>query len=306
VNRLAAGPFGLGTAPLAGLYAPVSDDEAAGAFEAAWAGGVRFFDTAPHYGAGVAERRLGEFLRTRPRSQALACTKVGRVLVPGPAHPGEEGFHADTDLVRVRDYSRDGIRRSLEASLARTGLDRFDLVLIHDPDDHWEQAIDEAYPALADLRAAGVVDAIGVGMNQCAMLGRFVREAEIDVVLVAGRYTLLDREAGDELLPLCQARGVRVVVGGVFNSGVLADPTDGAHFNYAPAGDAILTRARALREICARHGVPLAAAALAFPRRHPAVTTILVGARSAAEVAEDLRLATMDVPEALWAELEAA
>jgi D-threo-aldose 1-dehydrogenase len=300
-----AGPFGLGTAPLAGLYAPVGDDEAAGAFEAAWAGGVRFFDTAPHYGAGVAERRLGAFLRTRPRSQAIICTKVGRVLMPGDARPGDESFYADTDLVRVRDYSRDGVRRSLEESLARAGLDRFDLVLIHDPDDHWAQAIDEAYPALADLRAAGVVDAIGVGMNQCAMLGRFVREADIDVVLVAGRYTLLDREAADELLPLCQQRGVAVVVGGVFNSGVLADPADGAHFNYAPAGDAILARARALGEICARHGVPLAAAALAFPRRHPAVTTTLVGARNAAEVAQDLRLSTVDIPEALWAELEA-
>jgi aryl-alcohol dehydrogenase-like predicted oxidoreductase len=269
-------------------------------------GGVEETHAAPHYGAGVAERRLGAFLRTRPRSQALVCTKVGRVLLPGVARPGEDGFHADTDLVRVRDYSRDGVRRSLEASLARSGLDRFDLVLIHDPDDHWEQAIDEAYPALAELRAAGVVDAIGIGMNQCAMLGRFVREAEIDVVLVAGRYTLLDREAADELLPLCHQRGVRVVVGGVFNSGVLADPADGAHFNYAPAGDPVLARARALREICARHGVPLAAAALAFPRRHPAVTTILVGARNAAEVAEDLRLSTVDVPEALWAELEAA
>jgi D-threo-aldose 1-dehydrogenase len=250
----------------------------------------------------VSERRLGAFLRTRPRSEAVVCTKVGRLLVPGDVPPGDEGFHVDTGLVRVRDYSRDGVRRSLEASLARTGLDRFDVVLIHDPDDHWPQALDEAYPALADLRAAGVVDAIGVGMNQCAMLGRFVREADIDVVLVAGRYTLLDRKAGDELLPLCRERGVAVVVGGVFNSGVLAG---GAHFNYAPADAAVRARADALRAVCERHGVPLAAAALAFPRRHPAVTTILVGARSAAEVAEDLRLSTVDLPAALWAELEA-
>jgi aryl-alcohol dehydrogenase-like predicted oxidoreductase len=302
---LAVGPFGLGTAPLAGLYAPVDEEEAAGALAAAWAGGVRFFDTAPHYGAGVAERRLGEFLRTRPRGEAIVSTKVGRRLVPGPARPGDEAFYVDGDLVRVRDYSRDGVRRSLEDSLARSGLDRFDLALIHDPDEHWEQAIGRAYPALAELRDAGVVDAIGVGMNQCAMLARFVRESDVDMILVAGRYTLLDREAADDLLPLCAERDVSVVVGGVFNSGVLADPRDGAHFDYAPADATVLARARALREICAAHGVPLAAAALAFPRRHPAVATILVGARSGAEVAEDLALSTVDIPEALWADLEA-
>ena len=301
VPGLDRGPFGLGTAPLGGLYAPVGEDEAAGALEVAWAGGVRFFDTAPHYGAGLAERRLGEFLRTRPRDEAIVSTKVGRRLVEGDAKPGDEAFFAGTGLVRVRDYSADGVRRSLEDSLARSGLDRFDLVLIHDPDDHWEQAVGQAYPALARLRDEGVVDAIGAGMNQCPMLTRFVRETDIDAVLVAGRYSLLDREAADELLPLCDERGIAVTVGGVFNSGVLAD---GTHFNYAPADEAVLAGVARRRAICARHGVPLAAAALAFPRRHPAVTTILVGARNAAEVAADLKLSTMEIPEALWADLE--
>jgi len=301
---VAVGPFGFGTAPLGGLYAPVSDRAAAGALDAAWAGGVRFFDTAPHYGVGVAERRLGEFLRTRPRSEAIVSTKVGRLLVPGPSGPDEEGFAVDTGLVRVRDYSADGVRRCLDESLDRSGLDRFDLVLIHDPDEHWTAAAGEAYPALARLRDEGVVRAIGVGMNQCAMLVRFVRETDVDAVIVAGRYSLLDREAGEELLPLCARRGVSVIVAGVFNSGLLADPRDGAHYDYHPAGADLLARARAMREICAGYGVPLAAAALAFPRRHPAVTTILVGARDADEVRQDLALSTMEIPQRLWADLE--
>lgn len=298
--RLRLGPYGLGTGPLGGLFAPVSDEQAEQTLAAAWAAGIRYFDTAPHYGAGLAERRLGRFLRNLPggAAQAVVSTKVGRVLVPGEGT--EEGFPGRTGYVRVRDYSRDGVLRSLEDSLRRTGLDRFDLVLIHDPDDHWEQAAGQAYPALAELRDQGVVGAIGAGMNQAEMLTRFVRETDVDAVLVAGRYTLLDRTAARELLPECERRGVAVIVGGVFNSGVLAD---GTTFDYEAAPPEVLERVRGLRRICRSYGVPLPAAALRFPHRHPAVTTVLIGARSAGEVREDLDLAATAVPEGLWTEL---
>lgn len=296
--------LGLGTAPLAGLFEVVTEDQAAAALEAAWATGVRYFDTAPHYGAGLAERRLGAFLASRPCGEFAVSTKVGRLLVPGDAAPGDEGFHGEPGLVRVRDYSAAGVYRSLAESLERSGLDSFDVVLIHDPDDHWEDAVTGAYPALARLRAEGAVRAIGVGMNQTAMLTRFVDETDVDCVLVAGRYSLLDRSAADDLLPLCGKRQVGVLVGGVFNSGVLADPAPGATYDYAPAPDEVLRRVLALAERCAAHGVPLAAAALSFPLRHPAVTGVVVGARNAREVAENAVHATTAIPEALWSELD--
>ncbi len=297
----ALGPIGLGTAPLAGLYREVAPEQARETLRAAWDGGIRYFDTAPHYGAGLAEQRLGEFLRTVPRERALVSTKVGRLLVPGPRD--EDGFPGEPALQRVFDFSADGVRRSLADSLARSGLDAFDLVLIHDPDEHWAQAVDEAYPALARMRDEGVVRAIGVGMNQAEMLTRFVRETDLDAVLVAGRYTLLDRRAADELLPLCAERGVGVIAGGVLNSGVLADPGPDARYNYAPAPPPILARARALRDECAGFGVPLPAAAIQFSGRHPAVGTVLVGARSPEEVAADLAYARMPVPDELWRRL---
>ncbi|MFD0660201.1 aldo/keto reductase [Thermocatellispora tengchongensis] len=189
-------------------------------------------------------------------------------------------------------------------SLERTGLDSFDILLIHDPDDHWEQAAGEAFPALAKLREEGAVKAIGAGMNQTAMLCRFVAETDVDCVMVAGRYSLLDRGAARDLLPLCAQRGVAVLVAGVFNSGVLADPGEGAHYDYAPAPEPILRRARWMAERCAAYGVPLAAAALNFPLRHPAVTGVVVGARTPQEVADDIALAATPIPAELWAELD--
>jgi aryl-alcohol dehydrogenase-like predicted oxidoreductase len=297
--------LGLGTAPLAGLYSAVAEDEAAAALEAAWAAGVRYFDTAPHYGAGLAERRLGTFLATRPRSESTVSTKVGRLLLPGEAPPGSEGFYDEQGVVRVRDYSADGVYRSLAESLDRSGLDSFEIVLIHDPDHHWEEAVGGAYPALARLRAEGAVRAIGAGMNQTAMLTRFVAETDVDCVLVAGRYSLLDRGAADDLLPLCEKRQVGVLAGGVFNSGILANPVPGASYNYAPAPDDVWQRVRALDERCAEYGVPLAAAALQFPLRHPAVTSVVVGARNEREVTENVAHAATVIPEALWAELDA-
>jgi D-threo-aldose 1-dehydrogenase len=301
VDRLRQHRFGFGTGPLGGLYAPVTDADAADALAAAWAAGVRFYDTAPHYGAGLAERRLGAFLRDVPRDEVIVSTKVGRVLAPANDVPAEqEGFFDGAPFVRVYDYSRAGILRSLEDSVARTGLDRFDLVLIHDPDDHWEPAVTQAYPALAQLRDEGVVGAIGVGMNQWQMLARFVRETDLDAVLLAGRYTLLDRSAADVLLPLCLDRSVAVIAGGVFNSGILANPTPDSHYDYAPPPAATLARALELQRACERYGTPLAAAALQYPLRHDAVEAVLVGARSADEIIEDIALAAHPVPDELW------
>ncbi|MGV9382418.1 aldo/keto reductase [Nonomuraea sp. NPDC003707] len=279
--------IGLGTAPLAGLYTAVGDEQAAATLDAAWSAGVRYFDTAPRYGSGLAERRLGSFLSGVDRSEATVSSKVGALL--GPAR---------------RDYTVEGVYASLAASLERSGLDAFDILLIHDPDDHWEEAVRHAYPALARLREQGGVRAIGVGMTQAEMLVKFVRETDVDCVMVAGRYSLLDRTAADELLPLCAERGTGVLVAGVFNGGILADPGPGAYYDYAPAPEPVLKRARRLAERCAAYDVPLAAAALQFPLRHPAVTGIVVGARSPEEVAEDLALAATPIPEALWTELD--
>lgn len=297
---------GLGTAPLGGLFSAVGGRQAAETLEAAWAAGIRYFDTAPHYGAGLAEQRLGAFLSGagHPRAEITVSTKVGRLLVPGEPAPGDEAFHGAPGLVRVRDYSAEGVYRSLVESLGRSGLDAFDVVFIHDPDDCWEQAVTGAYPALARLRDEGVVRAIGAGMNQTAMLTRFVTETDLDCVLVAGRYSLLDRSAADELLPACAEREVGVLVGGVFNSGILANLAPDAMYDYAPAPEAVLRHARALGERCAEYGVPLAAAALRFPLRHPAVTGVVVGARSAQEITVNAAHASTTIPEELWPELD--
>ncbi|WP_246115886.1 aldo/keto reductase [Trebonia kvetii] len=296
-----------GGATIGNLFTAVTEEAARAAVDAAWDGGIRTFDTAPHYGLGLSERRLGEALRARPRDEYVICTKVGRLLEPagaagaaGDQGSDTEGFAVPASLVRRFDFSADGVRRSLEASLARLGLDRVDIVLIHDPDDHGDQAIGEAYPALEKLRADGVVGAIGAGMNQAAMLTRFVTETDIDVVLVAGRYTLLDQSAADALLPAAEARGVSVIAGGVFNSGLLAAPAPGATYDYQAASGELLDRALRLEQACARFGVPLRAVAARFPLNHPAVASVLIGARSAAEISEAVRLRDLDIPRALW------
>jgi D-threo-aldose 1-dehydrogenase len=294
----------LGGAPLGGLFAPVPDEQARATVDAAWELGVRTFDTAPHYGAGVSERRVGAALRGRPRDELVLCTKVGRLLVPTASpRPARGMFAAEPPVERVFDYSRAGVLRSLDESLERLGLDRVDVVHVHDPDDRMEQAIGEALPALVELREQGAIGAVGAGMNDAAHLARIVREADVDCVLVAGRHTLLDQRADAELLPLCRARGVAVIAAGVFNSGVLIDPRPGATFDYAPADAATLERARGIAAVCARQGVALATAATAFALRHPAVTCLLIGARSPAEVAADVEAAAHPVPDALWEEL---
>jgi D-threo-aldose 1-dehydrogenase len=297
----------LGTAPLGNLFAPVAEEDAAATVGSALEAGLTYVDTAPHYGLGLAERRLGRLLAGVPRDRFVVSTKVGRLV--RPLAPGEtadpEGFADSPPARRVWDLSGDGVRRSLEESLERLGLDRVDILLLHDPDDHEREAYEQAVPALIELRDQGVVTAIGAGMNQAEMLTRFVRDLDIDVVLVAGRYSLLDQRALAELLPTCAARGTAVVVGGVFNSGLLADPRPGATFDYAPAPPELVDRAARLAEVCARHGTPLRAAALAFPFGHPAVTSVLVGARSAAEVKDAVACFEWPVPGELWAELVA-
>ena len=293
-----------GGAAIGNLFTEVSDDDARAAVDAAWDGGIRAFDTAPHYGLGLSERRLGEALRNRPRDEYVISTKVGRLLnpvgVPDVTGRDTEGFAVPARYIRRFDYSANGVRRSLEASLTRLGLDRVDIALIHDPDDHGEQALREAYPALEKLRAEGTVRAIGVGMNQTALLTRFVSETDVDAVLVAGRYTLLDQSAGQELLPAALGRGVSVIAGGVFNSGVLAAPVAGATYDYETAPDELIGRARLLARECDRFGVPLRAAAARFPLTHPAVASVLIGARSAAEINDAIRLRARDIPAALW------
>jgi D-threo-aldose 1-dehydrogenase len=300
--------LGFGGAPIGNLFQAVSDEDAAGAVAAAWRGGVRFFDTAPHYGLGLSERRLGRALADHPRDEYVLSTKVGRVLVPqtgGGRDP--EGFDVPATHHRVWDFSADGVRRSLTASLQRLGLDRVDVALLHDPDDHWRQAVEAAYPALHELRAAGAVGAIGAGMNQWQMLADLVVHTDLDMVLLAGRYTLLDQTALDVLLPLCQERGVSVIAAGVFNSGLLASetPRPGATYDYRPGPPELIERARRIAAVCGRHGVTLPQAALAFPTGHPAVAGVLVGMRSPAEVARNLDLAARPVPKELWSELVA-
>ncbi|MGW0842350.1 aldo/keto reductase [Streptomyces sp. NPDC002787] len=303
VTELAYGAAGIGN-----LFRPVPDEEAAAAIDAAWDAGIRTFDTAPHYGLGLSERRLGAALGGRPRKSYTISTKVGRLLVENESVEGDDlanGFAVPATHRRVWDFTADGVLRSLEASLGRLGLDHVDVVLLHDPDDHAEQALREAYPALERLRAEGVVGAIGVGMNQSALPARFLRETDIDVVLLAGRYTLLEQEGLHELLPEAAARGRSVLIGGAFNSGLLIDPNPGATYDYAPVPRTVLDRALRLKTVTERHGVPLRAAALAFPSAHPAVAAVLTGARSAEEVRDTVDLLSRRIPAALWDELRA-
>ncbi|MEV0378401.1 aldo/keto reductase [Nonomuraea sp. NPDC050643] len=295
---------GFGGAPIGNLFEEVPEEQARATIDAAWDQGVRLYDTAPHYGLGLSERRLGAALAGR--SGYVLSTKVGRLLVPassGGRRDGE-GFDVPADLERVWDFSRDGVRRSLAESLARLGLPAIDIALIHDPDDHVEQAIEQAYPALAEARAEGSVRAIGVGMNQWQAPLRFVQETDIDVVMLAGRYTLLD-QSGLPLLEECVKRGVRVLAAGVFNSGLLATGEPAGTYNYQPAPEPMVERARRIAAVCERHGVTLPQAAMAFPLRHPAIATVVLGARAPQEVVANAALWSRPVPDALWAELEA-
>ncbi len=289
-SRVEVTPLGLGTAPIGNMFTTVADDDAAATISTAWALGVRYFDTAPLYGHGLAEARLGEVLRSLPRNELVVSTKVGRLLLPREG-AGEPTIFQDTPPCDpVFDFSGDGVERSLEESLTRLGLDHVDILLVHDPDDHLDQALDEALPRLERMRADGRVGAIGAGMNQTHALDRIVRESDVDCVLLAGRYTLLEQTALDDLLPRCAERNVSVIAAGIFNSGLLAAPRPGATYDYETASTDLVARARRLATACERAGSSLRSAALQFPLAHPAVACVLTGARTEAEIRENISL----------------
>lgn len=303
--------LGYGSAPLGNLFEPVSDEQARATVDAAWDAGIRYFDTAPHYGLGLAERRLGAALAGRPRSEYVLSTKVGRLLVDSGEEASdlaEGGFDLRSPLRRQLDFSADGVRRSLEESLGRLGVDRVDIVYVHDPDSgpgYERQVVAEAMPALCALRDEGVIGAVGVGMNQWQMPARLVESTDLDLVLIAGRYTLLEQKSLEGLLDLCAKQDVAVVVGAPFNSGLLAhdEPPADATWNYGPAPARMLARARALATACAAAGVRLPAAALQFPLAHRAVVSVLAGMRSPAEVAADAEMIREPLPATLWTSL---
>jgi D-threo-aldose 1-dehydrogenase len=300
--------LGLGCAQLGNLYRAMTDETATAIVDAAWLTGVRYFDTAPHYGLGLSERRLGAALRDRPRDEYVLSTKVGRLLEENPAYAGErdtDGFDVPATLVRRRDYSRDGVLRSLESSMDRLGVDRIDIAFVHDAEDHVEEALAGAIPALIELRDQGVLRGIGLGMNFDRVLAEFVHRSDVDTIMVAGRYTLLEQPALDELLPLCEERGVRVMAAGVFNSGILASPTPGTTYNYKEAPAALVERAQRIADVCARYGVELPAAAIAMPARHPAVEAVVLGASSVRQVESNAARAAAEIPPALWETLVA-
>ena len=308
--------MGYGAAPIGNIFRPVAEEEAAAMIRAAWDAGVRYFDTAPMYGHGLSEARLGAALRWYPRDEYVLSSKVGRVLTAAPRHEIDFTPWVDGLPFKMRfDYSYDGALRSIEDSLQRLGLDRIDIAFIHDCDvfthgperqpGRFAEAMDGAWRALDRLRSEGVLKAIGVGVNEWQVCLEALRRRDFDCFLLAGRYTLLEQEALDEFLPLCEARGAAVVLGGGFNSGILATgAVPGAKYNYGPAPEPILERTRRIEAVCRRHGVPLKAVALQFVLAHPAVPTNIPGTRTVAQIEENLATFRTDVPADFWAELK--
>jgi D-threo-aldose 1-dehydrogenase len=305
---VAVSELSLGCAQLGNLYREVSDADASATVETAWTLGVRYFDTAPHYGLGLSERRLGAALASRPRNAYVLSSKVGRLLEPAERVEGvdDEGFAVPATHRRVWDFSHDGIQRSLAQSLERLGLDRLDIVFLHDADEHLAEVFATGYPTLEKLRSERVVSAVGAGMNDARRLADLVRRTDVDVVMLAGRYTLLEQDSLDDLLPACEERRVAVIAAGVFNSGLLAraQPPQDAKYNYGDAAPDLVERARAIAAVCERHGATLPAAALAFPLAHPAVVSVCVGARSAEQMQRNAALYGQAIAPDLWRELK--
>ena len=296
----------LGTAPLAGLFKSVDIAESDQLINTALESGINYFDTAPLYGHGLAEQRLGRILGKVSKPFVLQ-TKVGRVLNwvekadPVPWFPD-----ADPHIQPVFDYSADGIKRSFNESLERMGVDHIDIALMHDAENHIPQAINDAYPVLADLKRQGIIKAIGIGINFCDAAIEIMKNVDLDIALLAGRYTLLDQSAQNKLLPYALERKVDITIGGVFNSGVLADPKPGATFEYLPASDEIIAKAQAIGAFLKNLGIPLTAAALQFPLRHPAVTSVLTGSRNSSELTSNMADFDLDLPADIWTQLEDA
>jgi D-threo-aldose 1-dehydrogenase len=323
--------LGIGTNPLGGLYEPIPSEVAQATFQRCWDEGIRFYDVAPVYGYGFAEREAGKFLHDKPRDGYVLTTKVGRRLLSDgdPAREdvmvlwqGEQ-LYKGTDAVKPYfDFSYDGVMRAVEDSQRRTGIERFDALHIHDPDLYPEEALDGAFRALANLRSEGTIGAVGCGMNQWQVLADFARRADFDCFLLAGRYTLLDQSALDELLPVCQERDISIINGGVYNSGILSHPdptriqdvsrdasavatwTANVTFNYVPAEQPIIDKVVRIKAVCDRYNVPLMAAAIQFPLHHPAVPCVLMGPRNADQVSSNVAMFRVDIPSDLWAELK--
>jgi len=314
MNDVALPRLGIGTAALGNLYTPVSDAQAEAAVRTALDRGITYFDTAPFYGFGLAERRLGQALGD---AQVLISTKVGRLLDPIADGRGLRHGYADADPFEPRfDYGADAIRRSHESSLGRLKRDRVDILLAHDlgqlthADEHprhLRDFLDGGYRAMRDLKDAGAIGAIGIGVNEIAICLDLIERVELDVILLAGRYSLLDRSAAERLIPECGRRGIKLIIGGPYNSGILArddlSTAETLHYDYAQAPAEMVARARALADLCARFGVRLPAAALQFPLRDPQVSTVIAGVANAHEVKELVERAAVSVPEDLWEKL---
>jgi D-threo-aldose 1-dehydrogenase len=307
--------LGFGGAPLGDFYARLPEDQAIATVRRAAEAGLGLFDTAPLYGHGLSEHRFGHVLRQRKREDFVLSTKVGRVLKPMPEEKINRGwFTGGLNFDACYDYTYDGAMRSLEQSLHRLGLNRVDVLLIHDIDvwTHGESykanlkiALDGCYKALERLRADGTVGAIGIGINEIEPSLRFAHDTDIDCILLAGRYTLLEHAALDELLPLCGKKNIGIMLGGPYNSGILATgAVAGANYNYKPAPPGILDRVARIEAVCRRHGVPIAAAALQFPLGHPCVSSVIPGAVTPEEVDRNLKLLGIPISSALWAELK--
>ncbi|RUR02080.1 aldo/keto reductase [Labedella endophytica] len=308
-------PFGdltYGAANVGNLFRALTDDEAHAVLDAAWEAGIRSFDTAPHYGLGLSERRLGAFLRSKPRDEFVLSTKVGRLLRPNPAGAGdldlENDFHVPADLRREWDLTSDGVRRSVEESLERLGLDRIDVLYLHDPERHsLRQGLDVAIPALAALRDEGVVTAVGVGSMTTEALVASAETGAVDLLMVAGRYTLAEQPAAIDVFPACERNGVGVVVASVFNSGLLAQdvPSREGRYEYGSVPDDVFERVSAIAAAAADVGVPLPQAALHYVSRHPLVRTVVIGASRPEQIRQNAERMAAPVPEELWDRLAA-
>jgi D-threo-aldose 1-dehydrogenase len=305
-------PLTLGSGDLGNLYSEMSDELAWSILEAAWDGGIRSFDTAPHYGLGLAERRLGAFLQTKPRDSYVLSTKAGRLLRPNPGgknRQDDEGFAVPAVTRRVWDCTPSGVRASLEESLTRLGLDRVDILYLHDPQNYdLEEGIAVGLPACAGLRDEGLVRAVGVGSGSVPALLAAARTGIPDLLMAAGRFTLLEQPLAAEVIPECRRQGIEIACASVFNSGLLATQTvpSGARYEYAPASPDMLARARRLAAACAEHGVPLPTAALHFPLREPIVRTVVTAAAHPTQIRETIARMAEPVPDELWAHLAAA
>ena len=299
--------LGLGGAQFGNLFREMPDADVDAIVDAAWAAGIRYFDTAPHYGLGLSERRLGAALRRYPRDEYVLSTKVGRLIRPNPDGDGvdDQGFAVPNTSKRVWDFSERGVLTSIEESLDRLGLDRIDIAFLHDPDEHWDEAISGAVPALQGLREEGVIGGFGAGMNQSEMITRFIREGDADVVMLAGRYTLLEQHSLTDVFPAAADTGASVVIAGVYNSGLLSQPRPAAdaHYNYAPAPAELIARVNRLADVCERHGVTLPEAALAFALQQPSVVSVAVGASAPAHVTGTIDRYRAEIPAALWEDL---